>query len=932
MNARSLLANFNEIELLCTDLKPSILACSETRITNELNESEYKIDGYNVIVCLSKSRHTGGVVMYIKENIKYRIVHNEVLNEHLWFLSIEIWQGCTKGIYNIFYRSPDKKFKSKDIVKIMNEYLHKVIDLSKLNIIMGDLNVNLNKEEALSTKMKNVIMKYGMNVINNFNTRINTNTETKIDVILTNRSDEIVCKVMNDEHITDHETILVTITGNTNDNKQVNKILSWRDYSREKLISNLSKRSWSEFDKLSLETKIMKIRENIYDSTVPFTKMIRINDKIKPKKWYDSELREMKMKKIELSKKSRQTKLESDNVAYKNIRNEFTRILNQKKSDHNKQLIIRASNDQKSMWKCLNNLTKIKKKKTCDTINFNGTLCSNDRLICEKFNSYFIESIVEIDKTIPNESDVRQIDTNFVYPKTFKFELVNVDTINEISNKLTKKVDKSQILNSNVWHDALQYTGYFLTMIINESLLTGEVPDIWKVATVHPIPKVKNTNKASEFRPINTMPVDEKIIESVVKAQLTKYVEENNILNSHQSAFRKGHSCETTLNSCIHNWAKDIENGYVIIVIFLDLRRAFETVNRKRMLYKLKKMGITENELKWFENYLKHRKQKTKYNNEYSSEEEIPIGLPQGTALSVLLFILYINDIVNVTDHSNIEMFADDTAITIKEKTFDKASALMNIDLRKIYKWLNENKLKLNIDKTKCMIFSKKTISTEKYLTFAETKIERVDKIKYLGVIINEKLKCNDQIQKCVSKAASKVNLLKRLSKKLNFSSRKLVYNSLIQPNFDYCSTLYLNATKEQIKCMQKIQNRGMRTILKCHYLTPKKYMLDCLGWLSISQRIKFNCIVMIFKIKHDLLPEYLKNELNYVCNMSNRNLRNAHDFRLPNYKLDVTRKSIFYDGIKLFNGLPQYLKEISSLTKFKSECKKYILQSFPVS
>lgn len=397
-------------------------------------------------------------------------------------------------------------------------------------------------------------------------------------------------------------------------------------------------------------------------------------------------------------------------------------------------------------------------------------------------------------------------------------------------------MNKSELLNSCVWYDSFEYIGFFITQLINESLVSGEIPSLWKVSTVHPIPKIANTKDAKNFRPINTMPVDEKLIELIVKSQLTEYIENNMILNKHQSAFRKGHSCETTLNSSINGWAKEIEDGNVVVVVFLDLKRAFETVDRKRMIMKLNRIGIAENEIKWFEHYLQDRRQKTMFKNKCSDNDIVPIGLPQRTALSVLLFLIYINDIVLAPVNAKVIMFADDTTLTVKAKTVERAMELMTEDLEKIFNWLNVNKLKLNVDKTKWMIFTNKNnINTNLSLTIGGSNIERVNKIKYLGVIINDKLRPDDQVKKCVSKAASKVNMLKRLSNKLTFETRKIVYSTIVQPNFDYCSTLYLNATKEQIKSMQKIQNRGMRIILKCDYLTSKKFMLDSLGWLSIS-------------------------------------------------------------------------------------------------
>lgn len=190
---------------------------------------------------------------------------------------------------------------------------------------------------------------------------------------------------------------------------------------------------------------------------------------------------------------------------------------------------------------------------------------------------------------------------------------------------------------------AFDYCGYFLTDVINTSLTEGIVPNEWKISTVTPIPKIKNTSNASEYRPINTLPIDAKIMEKIVKEQLTEYIETNNILSPNQSAYRKNHSCETTINCAIHDWKMSHDKGQNIIIVFLDLRRAFETVDRDEMLNELDSIGIKDEELNWFASYLSERQQNTKFDDFFSENEEIPIGLPQGTALSVILFILYID-------------------------------------------------------------------------------------------------------------------------------------------------------------------------------------------------------------------------------------------------------------------------------------------------
>lgn len=177
--------------------------------------------------------------------------------------------------------------------------------------------------------------------------------------------------------------------------------------------------------------------------------------------------------------------------------------------------------------------------------------------------------------------------------------------------------------------------------LINESLETGYFPDEWKMTTVHPIPKIGKTIKAEEHRPINTMPIDEKIIETIVKNELIKYIERCKLLYKNQSAFRKNHLCETTMNYLLHNINMSLDNDEFTVIVFLDLKRAFETVDRNLLLKKLESFGIKGNELDWFGSYLKNRRQRTKYKNTMSDEIDVPIGIPQGTPLNVLLFMLY---------------------------------------------------------------------------------------------------------------------------------------------------------------------------------------------------------------------------------------------------------------------------------------------------
>lgn len=925
------MANIDEIEMLCSKQKPVMLACSESRITSEILKSEYKISGYNEVECFSNSRHTGGTICYINDQIKYKVIRCENIECRLWFTSIEIWNSQMDGIYHTFYRSPDGSVKNDETLKILEEFLEKSVNLGKLNVIMGDLNFDLNNNKLITKKIKSLFNKFELIQMVNFDTRVNNKSSTQIDVILTNNPEMVECKPLHEDEITDHKTIEILIKKtNKKQIKQELEIISWKEYNKEKLIDELRQINWSNLNKNDINDEVKLIRENLMNAVKKITKKIKVKANPIDKRWFDPQLKNKKICKINSYNKWSLNKTEENWDEYKSARNEYSKLLKIKKCEYNRGQIKAAMFDQKQMWKCLNKMISNKKSKASDEIIFEGVSYRNEKEICEKFNSYFINSIIQISEEIENGNENNiQIENSGVQ---FKFKRVDVDDVKRVASEIAKKINKSELLNSKVWLDSIDYIGHFITEMINRSLQGGEFPDEWKTSTIHPIPKLNNTKNAHEFRPINTMPSDEKMIEMIVKEQLMQYVEQNNILNKYQSAYRTNHSCETALNYVINDWSKLVESGHIVVVVFLDLKRAFETIDRNRLLEKLKMFGIRDIEWKWFRNFLKNRNQKTRYLMNESSRCEIPIGLPQGTQLSVILFILYINDIISATTFASIMMFADDTTITISARDVDTAIKQMEIDLKNILNWLNSNKLKLNVNKTKWMIISNKKCEFDgKTLKINDESIERVKQIKYLGVIINDKIKMDDQIEVCANNAAKKVNLLKRISKKLTFESKKTIYNTIVAPNFEFCSTLYINGTKEQINILQMIQNRAMRVILKCDYRTPRKFMLNALDWLSIEQKIMLNVIVMVFKMKNKNVPKYLYEQISYVGENQERMLRNRNNFKLPNAKTENTRNSIFYLGLKLYNELPDKIKKIESLPLFKEKCKSFVREKFPI-
>lgn len=317
--------------------------------------------------------------------------------------------------------------------------------------------------------------------------------------------------------------------------------------------------------------------------------------------------------------------------------------------------------------------------------------------------------------------------------------------------------------------------------------------------------------------------------------------------------------------------------------------------------------------------------------NECSSQIENKLGVPQGSILGPLLFILYINDICQVVKHCVVKLFADDTSIYICGKNISQMVQQLNEDLNSIFNWLQHNKMKINISKTVYMEISNKTKSSsqDKEIIIGGQIIKKVKEAKYLGIVIDDKLKFSKNVDYIIKKMAKKVSFLGRIKRQLSINMRLKLYKTLIAPHVDYCSTILFLCNKTHIQKLQKVQNRALRIILDAKWDTSIKRMLVKLNLSSVTQRINFNIVIFIFKIKSNMLPKYLKNKMKRVNEVHSKHLRRNHHFRLPQYRKTSSQRSLYYNGLKIFNKLPEELKEIKTINKFKSEVIVYIRKIF---
>lgn len=915
LNIRSLISNFEELEVLVNEKKPMIIFLSETHITNDINDSELKISGYKLVRCDSHSRHTGGVAIYVQEELSMNIISSQSYNNCTWILSIEIYckQKLNSGIFSVLYRSPNSSIQY--FTTIFEEFCEQFLDMSKINIICGDFNIDL-KKNIYSKDIIKCIKELGLKQIVKTPTRVTTTTSTLIDYVLVNDS-KISAHVLNTDQISDHLTITIKKENPSEICNTHNSINTFFAYSKNIFQQNLEKIDWGRISAIkNINEQSLNLTNALKESILCFNKTGKIKKK-QNNPWYTIHLKELK---TTLDQEQNKAMFTKNWLRYKHLRNSYSNELKTAKNLDIQNQLVEYNCDQKRMWKFLKTLLNGKPNITCKEVYFNEVKCEDNKIIAQKFNDYFIDSIVTINKNI-NISNNNEINLDKVSSR-FSFKLISVVDIMEALKTIKCKSD-SEKLPAKTLLDALPSCGHILQQIYNKSFSEGIFPDDWKISVIVPVPKISGAKDCIDFRPINMLPTYEKCQELLAKAQIEKFIKDNKILINEQSGYRADHSCETSLNYIIADWKESMDRKKVIIAVFLDFQRAFETLDRDRLLMKLEQYGFSGISNNWFESYLTKRKQKTKFNDGESMVRNNELGVPQGSVLGAILFIIYINDIVKSVKHCRINLFADDTLLFIAADTIAEAENKINSDLKNLSDWLKTNKLKLNVKKTKYIIINQRKNENSVEIRMDNSVLDSVKNIKYLGIVIDNKLNFKDNTDFICKKVAKKIGFLSRIQNKLNFSHKVLIYKSIIAPHFDFCATILFLSKKSEMDRMQKLQNRAMRTILKCNKYTSVDLMLETLQWLSIKQRIYLRTFITIFNLKNKTLPEYLQSNLKYSTHRYN--VRNKNDFKLTFTRTTNAQNSLFYKGLKLFNELPDLIKNEKKLNNFKRKCIDFI-------
>ena len=612
---------------------------------------------------------------------------------------------------------------------------------------------------------------------------------------------------------------------------------------------------------------------------------------------------------------------------YKRKRNQVTKMIRISIRDYYNGLIEENIRDPKKMWRTINTvLDKNVETVSHSSLEVEGKYLTRERDVVEAMNRHFALVGPKLAEKITSKPDDDCL--CYITPKSnvMTFKTINETYMhNAIKNLKNGKAAGPDKIPITIIKDVGDIITKPLTMIFNSSLTNGVFPDIWKIARITPIFKSGAKNDVNNYRPISVISVFSRILERIVHDQLYEFLKANKIITSNQSAFQNLYSTVTSLICSTDYWYENIDHKKLNLTIFLDLKKAFDTVDHRIMVEKLTSYGIRGIPGNWFKSYLHNRQQYCSLNGKKSKNREVTCGIPQGSCLGPLLFILYLNDFERCLKYSKANIYADDTNITIASNDKEKLVADAQAELHNITEWMRVNKLSPNPSKTEYMIIGHpmkaKGANAPTGLELDRKEIKRVSNTKSLGVMVDEYLNWDEQFKSVKSKICGGLASLKKLKNILPQSKLCCVYYAIVESHLRYADVIWGSLPVRKIETLQRLQNRA-HLIIKTARV---KDNWSC-NWLNISNLISFDRLVMTYKIINRLSPESLWDKFELRSVHSKYETRNCHDLQIPRLNMERAKNGFKYSALKLWNDIPADIREVSTLKCFKKKLKAHLL------
>ena len=948
INARSLKKNFDSVNQLVASINCSLSAiCISETWLNEATSSLFNLPGYTFISNSRPCRSGGGIGIYLNEILNYKILPKySKMCPHIESLVVEVNAGNScKFILGCIYRPPDA-----DVI-CFNDDLDNILNslsagYNKSIFLVGDFNLDLLKftsHQPTETFLHNMLSKSLFPLIRN-PTRITDNSASLLDNIFTNKLDGVFYSAIIHSDISDHFPVIMRYNHNVrNATKTMKKkeSIPIRTYTPDSIASfnnSLMMANWQVMydcatnadDPHNIYDKFMEIYSNAFDTSFP-CRTHRKPHKLTPRTpWITKGLIVSCNRKARLYCIYCKSRTDDNKRNYTKYRNKLQSLINRAKKDYFVSKFDAAKGDTKKTWQIIGETLNSKHKENLpDSFTINDVYTTNKIDIASEFNNFFSNiganhsAAIQPTDVDPSHYLLSATQSSMALFPTSSNEIINI--VNSLSSKDSYGHDNIPI---KILKSSIHSIAAHLSFLVNHSFNLGYFPNALKIAKVCPIFKSGARDSITNYRPISLLPSFSKVYEKALHDRLTSFLTANKIFVSNQFGFRKGHSTYMPIMDLYDKVTEAMQRKEFVLAVFLDLAKAFDTLDYSILCNKLHHYGVRGIALSLFRDYLTNRKQYVKFHDTCSSTKSMHFGVPQGSILGPLLFLLYVNDIVHCSSILRLLLFADDTTAINSNVNYKDLITNTNCELAKLSIWFRANKLSLNISKTNFMIFGSKhiPINSLNLLSIDDNVIERVSTVKFLGVVIDDKLSWGPHIKLVAVKLSKGLGILYRVRYCVPASVLRIIYDSLIYPYLTYCTLVWGGAYPSLKKTIVVLQNKIVRIITFSDYRASSLPLYRKLNFMCINDIYMYQVVLFMFQLRNNLLPVSCQHYCvpNDFPNYNTRGIRSF--YKLLPYRSNLRKYSISIIGPLFWKDIPNTLQNIPYLFNFKRELKSWII------